>query len=70
MLNDLYVKSMYRRKGHAGSLINHLIESAKSLWVPKLILKTQTNNKAAIELYQKFSFAFEKDFISMVHPIG
>ena len=55
-LARVYVKEQYRGLGYGKELINHSINTAKSLDYKKLYLHTHHNN-----LYEKYGFKFLKE---------
>lgn len=51
ILNDLYVKSEYRKRGFGRALVNHAIDKAKYLGYKRLQWLTAQDNAIAKNLY-------------------
>lgn len=61
ILNDLFVKSEFRRQGKAEALIRYAADFAKETGAIGLILETQSDNKEAQNLYIKIGFKQDSD---------
>ena len=55
-LDQICVKTEYRRKGLASMLMNAVLKEAEGLEVGKLFLEVRRSNLAAQKLYEKFGF--------------
>lgn len=55
-LNDLFIKSSFRKKGYGKFATKEFIKLAKKKDVEKIGLGTRFENKGAIKLYQKLGF--------------
>lgn len=61
ILNDLFVKSEFRRQGKAEALIRHAAKFAAETGSMGLILETQKDNTEAQKLYDKTGFKIDSD---------
>ena len=55
-LNNIVVKKSYRNRGIGGELLESLIEFCSELRMKTFTLEVDTENEAAIHLYEKFGF--------------
>ncbi|BAY15995.1 acetyltransferase [Anabaenopsis circularis NIES-21] len=62
ILNDLYVKESYRRKGVANLLMSAAEEYAKESGAVRVILATQISNIAAQKLYEVRDYIKNEEF--------
>lgn len=62
ILNDLFVKEAYRKKGVATLLMNAAEYFARETRAVRIILSTQVSNTAAQSLYASLGYTKDKDF--------
>ena len=55
-LNNIVVKKSHRNRGIGGELLESLIEFCSELRMKTFTLEVDTENEAAIHLYEKFGF--------------
>jgi len=68
LLNDLYVRIEYRKKGIADQLIRAVIEFSKLTNRKKIFLSTAVDNIVAQKLYEKIGFV-KDDFLNYEYVI-
>jgi len=56
-IHDLIVTKMYRRKGIASALLEHIAGEAKSRGFCKITLEVRADNAAALTLYENQGFS-------------
>ena len=69
ILNDLGVSQKYRNMGIAKSLINKVIDFAKTTNAVRIELKTQKTNTQAQKLYASLGFAIDSENIHYTIPL-
>jgi ribosomal protein S18 acetylase RimI-like enzyme len=62
VLNDLYVRPEYRRKGVARALIQHAKKLARKTGAKGIVLETAKDNSAAKQLYKSEGFVLDLEF--------
>lgn len=62
ILNDLFVKSAFRKRGIAKSLMNFAVKHAQNTGGVRIILSTQVSNLPAQTLYESLGYSKNKDF--------
>ncbi|MCD8145575.1 MAG: GNAT family N-acetyltransferase [Oscillospiraceae bacterium] len=65
ILDALYVDKNFRRRGCATLLFSKFKEFAKENGACRIELKVISNNKAAVELYNRFSFVEVKKYMNL-----
>jgi len=70
-LEDITVKTAYRRQGIGRALVNRAIDWARSRQLPGIMLETQNNNVAACRFYERCGFelgGFDRHLYRALHP--
>lgn len=65
VLNDLFVRSQWRRSGVARALIEEAVRYAERVGAIRLHLSTQTTNAPALHLYHSLNFVPDLEFTNM-----
>jgi ribosomal protein S18 acetylase RimI-like enzyme len=68
-LNDLFVKSEYRKKGIAEKLINRTFELAKKVGAIRVDLGTAKDNYTAQKIYERIGFTKDEEFYAYSYNI-
>lgn len=63
ILNDLYVRAEYRKKGVANKLLKHIKEFAQKNDATRITLQTEFSNAIAQKLYESHGYKKEKNFM-------
>lgn len=69
VLNDLFVKPEYRKKGIAEKLINSSFKLAKEVNAIRVDLGTARDNYVAQKLYERIGFMKDEEFYSYSYEI-
>lgn len=67
---SVYCKPEFRGKGHIDKLLNYVISYQYEYIKGRLYLAVEKNNIAAINLYKKLSFIYDKDLPSRIMADG
>jgi len=70
-LEDITVKTAYRRQGIGRALVNRAIDWTRSRQLPGIMLETQNNNVAACRFYERCGFelgGFDRHLYGALHP--
>lgn len=62
ILDKIYVSKSYRKKGIAGSVVEHIENIFRPLGMNKIIVDILTENTGAFSAYEKLGFVKTKDF--------
>ena len=68
-LNDLFVKSEYRKKGIAEKLINKTFDLAKKNGAIRVDLGTAKDNYTAQKLYERIGFVKDEEYFAYSYSI-
>lgn len=70
ILDDVYVRPVYRRQGSAKQLIDTAILFAKQQKALRISLETQKNNYQSHQLYENMGFVKDNEFQSYHYLLG
>ncbi|WP_354535560.1 GNAT family N-acetyltransferase [Ralstonia sp. 1138] len=70
ILNDLFVAANSRQRGVAGALLAEVINHARESGAAWVNLETASDNVVAQELYRKFGFQPEQNYLTLSHSFS